>query len=335
MTEPAIAQYTPTFGFPGRTPWPRALGGVVWMVASGLFVANIQFPATSLSARAAILPSFEGLFPGVDVGFLIANSLFRNWSFDPATAMLASSFAALPFLFALILRTTPDRQNPLGTALWIAGNPLCWCLVWGGLGWSALGFYGLWRLMADLPQRPPHSGMPLAGVGIGAAYLFVPYFGDFFLPLAVTLWLVPPRQMLTRHMRVFYLLSFVPLAMIWFSFAYADWLFVGGFEGSKSMLTGALGGQTPLAVMLVGGLVVAPGLYFGLLRRLALQRLAIVAICMLAIIFRPDPGLLFAALALGQGAMAARWGEPLSWKISAATGSWAAVIALEVLFQTV
>lgn len=334
MTEPAIAQYTPTFGLPGRTPWPQAVGGIAWMVASGFLVAHAHFPAASLSARAALLPSFEGVFPGVDIGFLIANSLVRHWGFDPAAAMLASSLAALPFLFALILRTTPDRRNPLATALWIAGSPLSWSLLWGGLGWSALGFYGLWRLLADLPQRPPHSGMPLAGVGIGAAFLFVPCFSDFVLPLAVTLWLVPPRHMLARHMRVFYLLSFVPLGMIWFSYAYADWLFVGGIEGPKALLTGALGGRPPLGVLLVGGFVAAPGLYFGLLRRTALQRLAIVVICMLAITFRPDPGLLFAALALGQGAMAARWGEPLSWKISAALGAWAAVIALEVLFQT-
>lgn len=317
-----LSSYAPLFS---RELFP-IIGSGLFILLSALIVVHTQWPFEIFSARLDQVTHFDGLAPGVDFTLIFAHLLYRYLDMSASKSVLAASLSALPFLGALILRTTTPLQGRWGPAIITSGHPITLALIFSGCGWAALGLFGLWRLLADLREKAPHQGMPLAGIGIGGAYLTVPQFGLYILPLAAVLFLCAPRHMLGRHMRVFYLLSFTPVVMMMGSYYYTASIFGGASPAplaDEGFAMSFIGLGVSLSLM-------APGLFRHLTKTGGAARIAALsALLLTSTAPQTSPFLLLAAAGLAQMAINARFKEPPVWTAASIVGSGLVIILLD------
>lgn len=275
-----------------------------------------------------MMQEYAGLAPGVDMTLIMACA-FLPVGLSETAALMVASFSALPLLILLSAASTSTSQQPWTRGIVIGLHPFTLALFLSGLGWAALGFYGLWRLFADLQDKPPHQGLPLAGLGIGGAFVTVPDFTAYLFPLAAMVFVFAPKPMVGRHMRVFYLLCFTPVLMIAGGYAYSAALFGVTAPPSRDFLvlpSGLWGGVVAAAITLL----VAPGLARP--SKGASRRARLAALLILGLTGTGGPvmaGSFLAAGLLAQEAISARFAAPVGWSLASYAGSILALFALD------
>ena len=298
---------------------------------SAAFVLEANWPYEILAGRMGDLSAVTGVGLRSDLSFVLGQMIYTLTGYNPAISMIMASMMAAPCLALLVARTTPASQNKWVRSILLTTHPLSLTLFIAGYGWATVGLYGLWRLLAELPAKAPHQGMPLAGIGIGGAFLTVPQFSVYLMPVAAVLFMCAPRTMLSRHMRVFYLLSFAPVTMIAASLAYSEWLF-GGEGTIRAAAPLLLGGWSGLSLVLLASLVVAPGLMRVIGIKGGAARLSVLLILVLTASAEPMAATpLLGAAAIAQGAIAVRHGEPIFWTVSSLFGGLLAIFLLDRL----
>ncbi|MEM9421362.1 MAG: hypothetical protein AAF986_02455 [Pseudomonadota bacterium] len=296
-----------------------------------LFAVLSQWPYISLLSRVADAQSVKGIGLQTDVTFLLSQTISALTGATMMTSTIVASMSALPLLMFLVVRTTPDHSRPWQRSIIVVAHPFCLALSIAGYGWATVGLYGLWRLLGDLPQKAPHQGMPLAGIGIVGAFITVPQFSAYLIPVAAVLFICAPRTMLAKHMRVFYLLSFTPVAMLAASLAYTDWLF--GTEGRVEVSMPFLPGGIYAGLLAFGAcIIVAPGLLRILHVDGGAARISSLLILILVASTEPVAAApILAAAAIAQSAIAVRFIEPIWWTVGSLLGGGVVVILLDNL----
>ncbi len=279
----------------------QVIAATVLCLFSIFALAGLNLVGMIFADRLDDLLEQRGIAPGTDLTLMIAELLMRSLKLAEPVALATSSFLALPVLMAIAARLAPTEAQPLIDCLLLCSSPLVIAGIAGGYGWAILGLYALWRALIAMPALTPERAMPIAGLGIALGYMSVPGFSGLLLPIAAMLFLCAPRTLLRQHMRVFYILSFTPTAMVAASFAYADWLFQG-HPPSLPTIQPDLGRLLlRLAVIVLSG----PALFRATIDQWDQGSMAVFSILVLTALLAPLP-LFVTALAASVGHMALR-----------------------------
>ncbi|WP_370335369.1 hypothetical protein [Parvularcula marina] len=314
--------------------WPETQGfAIVLAMAGALALTGFEnWTAHVFHDRLMLLESETGFAPGMDLTLWFGRLLASLPGTSEAAGLSIATAMAVPIIGLTSFLTAPKRPGRLVRSLLLCTHPLTLALVLGGAGWAVIGLYVLWRALAVLPRRRPHQGMAGSGLAIAFAWLAVPGFSAFLLPLGATLWLCAPRHMQKRFMLSYYLALFAPVAMLAGANAYAAWAF--GLEWVETPLTAPMTSGLPVAILfsLCATILSGPGLMritsmSGTATRLA----ALVASAFAATATGADPLAAAAMAAAAQYALAARRGEPSMLSVLSFAGGAAVVIGLGAL----
>lgn len=246
---------------------PREASAALGVLLAGLIGVSLAPPLGGADALLAERAGASTAFaPGAEASLLLAGCLSAIGGpiggLAARPALLAASWAGLPLAVgaALVLtRRAPGRG--LVAALALAFSPPVWWACASGHGVAALGLLLLWAQLLAAPDRPPHTGAPLAGLGILAAAALAPGFSGLALPIFMVAFLTAPLDMARRAMIAAYLIAFLPVIAWAGTLAYARWL-TG--EAGAGPLPGPAPADDPEGLALLTGLAVAaacaPGL---------------------------------------------------------------------------
>ncbi|MEM9233592.1 MAG: hypothetical protein AAGA69_05060 [Pseudomonadota bacterium] len=314
--------------------WPETQGfALLLAIAGSLTLTGAELWVTDLFSLRLGTVSDANLFaPGADLTLVLAR-LFNTLPGVslPASQSVATALA-IPTLGLISYRTARRRYGRALRTLLICTHPLTLVLVLCGAGWAAVGLYVLWRSLSGLRLRRPHQGMAGTGLALAFAYLTVPGFQAFLLPLAAVLFLCAPRHMQGKFILSYYLAIFAPVVMFVLAHAYVIWAFGGEWISTPLTTSSAVGFPIAALFTLTATILSGPGLLRitamgGTGARLA----ALVACAFAATAFDADPLTVAAMAALAQFALAAERGEPGMLSVLSFAGGAAIVIGLGTL----